>query len=471
MGIISIRKEQSMNKLIKKNIGFILGPLISALLGFIILPIISRALSPAEYGKTAAFTVIQALAPSILYYGLDQSFVREYNIETDKKKLLSNSVFLPLITSTLFLGVCSFIYIIFPKNIYTFSFFAASLCFVLLPLERFILLEFRMRNRSLLFAFSNVIIKIFVFISTLILLYFNNDYRSVVIGTVIGQILADILIIWLNKGISFSLKKINLHFLKSLLKFGIPFVPSSIILWMLNSTDRITLQYFSDSESVGLYLMAIKIVSILTIFQNIFITIWVPIAFRWESEKKSNEIFHKVSEVLAFSMTIVFLFVLLFQNLIIILLGSEYKDALKIFPFLLFYPIMFSLSETTGIGISFSRKTNYNLIVSLLVLVINIFLCILLIPYFGAVGASIATGFSYIALFIIKSNFSRKLWCNFTMSYFYYNILYLLIVCVVNVFGVSKYNEFMNFLFIIFFVLINIKKILKSVKFIIKESK
>ncbi|WP_235676335.1 hypothetical protein [Bacillus mycoides] len=71
------------------------------------------------------------------------------------------------------------------------------------------------------------------------------------------------------------------------------------------------------------------------------------------------------------------------------ILSPEYSQVAMMVPFLLFYPIMNTVSNTAAIC--------------------NIILNMLTVPAFGAVGASIAIGGSYIIFFWIRTLISRKL--------------------------------------------------------------
>lgn len=449
-----------MKKSILNYSGFIIGPIISAAIGFLTIPIITRFIDPSEYGKTAIFSILQTLGVAIVYLGLDHAFVREFNEEDDKEKLFTNSVLLPMMFAFLGFIVCTIIYIFFEKNMYTISLFYFSVFILLSPLERFILLSYRMEEEAKMFAVFNILIKLIVMVTTIILLLIlQKNFHTIILGTALGQFISDVIIVLFSlKHININLNKINWKLEKKLLKYGLPFVPSAIILWMLTSTDRIMLEAFRSSDELGVYLVAMKVVSILIIFQNIFITIWVPTAFKWKKNDKPNEIFPIISEILTFCMSLVFILILLFKVQIVWILSNEYKDVIYIVPFLLFYPIMYTLSETTGIGIAFSRKTKYNLYVSISVMIINIISCVLIIPKYGAIGASIATAISYICYFLIKTLISRNVWFKFKLNYYLYVVVYLIIVATTNIIIEQRYNIVVNLLFLMFFVGVQLKK-------------
>lgn len=125
-------------------------------------------------------------------------------------------------------------------------------------------------------------------------------------------------------------------------------------------------------------------------------------------------------------MTGIFVLVLLFKNVIFFILADDYGQAVNIVPFLLIYPIMYTVSEVTVMGIYFKEKTLNLLFVSLAASIVNIALNCILIPKAGAIGASIATGVSYTVFFWIRTLISRRIWSSFLLrNIFLLRLFYL----------------------------------------------
>ena len=86
-----------MGNIIKKLGAFSIGPIAAAFLGFLTVPLITYFITPEEYGKASMFTLAQGIASMLVYFGLDQAFVREFHVYKDKlNALLSNAIFVPL---------------------------------------------------------------------------------------------------------------------------------------------------------------------------------------------------------------------------------------------------------------------------------------------------------------------------------------------------------------------------------------
>ena len=455
-----------MKKFINKLIQFSVGPIVGAFIGFITIPLTTNLISPAEYGKVSMFNTIQSILTMTVFLGMDQAFVRYYNSEENKIKLLFNSIILPMVLVILLI---SFIPVfssnisefLFGCDVYNIPVYFMMLTIPLMVIERFLLLQMRMEEKAIQYSIFNIFIKITVFILTFILLIFvRGDFLSVVYSIIFGQMIGDLVLISMYiKKIKIKKNFIDKEKIKELAKFGVPLVPAAIIGLLLNSLDTIFLRHFCDFSQLGLYSAANKFVSILNIIQTSFTTFWVPIAYRWYNEKKSNSYFSIVSESIAFIMTIIFLIILLFKNIIVLILSKNYLEAKYIAPFLLFFPIMYTMSETTTLGIPFSKKTYYNTVISTISLIINLILNTLLIPKYGAIGAAIATAISYIAFFWARTLISRKLWYNFKLKKFYLYTILLFLVSLLNIIIRSKYILVVNISAIILVILVNLKLI------------
>lgn len=454
--------------MLKKLMEFSYGPIVGAMVGFITVPLITYFISPLEYGKVSVFTLMQSMIAFILYLGMDHSFVREYNEVKNKQQLLTNCIISPL----LFSGVLSLIVIVFLKPISIFTFGEVNikvmiLFSILIPfivIERFLLLTIRMDEKGNLYSFLTITLKVSILICTILCLFkIDKSYKGVVYGTLIGQLIFDISILLIfRKKIQLKIGLIDFEFQKKLFKYGTPFIATELIGWGLNYMDSIFLRIMMDFNSVGIYSGALKIANLLTIFQSCFTTFWVPIALRWKSENKDNTSYEKVNRLVCFFMSIIFIGVLLFKDVIVIILSPEYVEAKYILPFLLFHPLMYTMSETTSLGIIYSKKSIVSVYLSLIALAINLILNFLLTPLMGGRGAAIATGISYIVFFWLRTMVSRKLWFKFNIRYHILSTVILIISSIINTICTNTFIVMIiNLLMLLILMVIN-KEILKD---------
>lgn len=428
---ITSGKENQIS-LIKQFRDFGIGPIVGMVISMFTVPVTTRLLSPEEYGKSSLFTLFQSLFLIVGLLGIDQGYVRFYNDKKiEKGVLLQNSLFLPSIFSGLLIVVC----ILFFNPISYFLFGSLEIglmiafCFFIpiLLLNRFFLLQIRMDLKGKLYSLLNIISQIVNFsILILFLLFYQKTFRAIVYATIFGNII-NTLIIFMFVDKTFIKNKLSISKIvqKELLKFSLPLVPATLLSWLLNSFDKVGLRTWSNFEELGLYAAAFKIVALLNVFQNIFTTAWVPVAYKWNDNGVAQEKFEKVSTIILALMTCLFAFVIVLRDVVMLFLGIEYRNTSEIFTFLLFVPVMYTVSETTCLGINFSKKTIYNLYISLISVCLNFLGNYFLIQKYGALGASISTSISYLAFFWGRTLLSRKMWFRFGLSKYIINQIIL----------------------------------------------
>lgn len=422
------------NKIAKMFFGFAVGPLGAAVINFITVPISTWLVSPEEYGKTSLFLIIQTLITSFVFLGMDQAYIRDYNSVEKKEKA---SFLITLISVPLIFGIILSLVGFISKDLLNLPITEIILLTIWIPfiiIERFLLLSIRMDGKGTLYSIFTILIRLVILIFTLILLlFFAQTYISILIAVVAGQIVVDLLLALYSLSV---FKESNIQIKKSYLlkafKYGIPFVPSLSILWVISSSDRIFLQIFGSYSELGIYLAALKIAGVFIVFQTIVTTFWMPVAYKWFEEQREIIHFEKANKLIAFVMSFIYLLLLTFKDVILFIFPPSYERVIDALPFLLIYPIMYTLSETTGIGISFSRRTSYNILISLITAIVTIILHIILVPTLGYIGTSMSIGISYCFLFWLKTIYSRILWEKFRVNYFICITLFLVISATIN---------------------------------------
>lgn len=447
--------KKNKNTLIKQLCDFGIGPIIGMFISLITVPITTRLIAPLEYGKSALFTLFQSIFLIIGLFGFDQGYVRYYNQEKNNKTgLFQNAIFFPIIFS-FFLIVLSLLFIRPISNflfgsVEFFLMFALCVYMPILVLNRFFFLQLRLDLRGKLYSSLNVVTQVlnFAFL-VLLLLFYQKSFRSIIFANIISTSISTFICFlfcdkeFLRKKFIYS-KSLQID----LFKFGFPIIPATILSWVMNSFDKVALRTWCNFEELGLYTAAFKIVAIFNIVQTIFSTTWVPVAYKWYEAKVSKKKFENVSTLIMSTMTILFSIVVLLRNILLVFLGEEYRGTEKIFVFLLFAPVLQTVSEVSCTGINFSNKTIYNVYVGLFSTLLNLFGNYILVPKYGALGAAVSTCACYILFFVLRTYFSNKLFYKFKIEKYVVNIILLLLLCL----NICVYN---NLLFeIIIFLLI-----------------
>ena len=437
-----------MEGLLKKLGQFSIGPIVGALIGFITVPIITYFISPEEYGKSSMFTLAISILQLFVFLGMDQAYTKRYYETVNRSKLLTNAIFpafilVMAIDLGLLLGKGKVAELLFGSSEEIICVYALIIILPGLAIEKFALMDIRMQQRGVLYSVMSILLKTLTLICIVTLfVQYQKSFRAIVFGTTVAQLLySGILLFCVRKSFIIRASLLDWLEIKSLLKFGLPIVPVSIIGWALSGMDKVMLRGFCDYSELGMYEVAFKVVNIIGIAQTCFTSFWVPVAHQWNNDNVDKERFVYIGRLISLAMTGIFVLVLLFKNVIFFILADDYGQAVNIVPFLLIYPIMYTVSEVTVMGIYFKEKTLNLLFVSLAASIVNIALNCILIPKAGAIGASIATGVSYTVFFWIRTLISRRIWFKFPVKEYIFitAILFVLSFCNIWIHGIGVY--------------------------------
>lgn len=217
-----------------------------------------------------------------------------------------------------------------------------------------------------------------------------------------------------------------------MLRFGIPLIFSFSITWILQSTDKFFIEGFNGYAELGIYTAAFTIVSLLNAVQETFVTFFTPVANEhYKKNPKDTEFFTRINVIATVLMFLVGVGIIVFKDIFVMLLGENYREASYIFPFLIFMPLMLTISETTVIGINFHKQTKKHIKISLIAAIVNIIGNLILVPLLGARGAAISTGFSYVVLYIFRTYESNKLYkVNYNQVNLFISLILLTVLAV-----------------------------------------
>lgn len=424
------------------------GTFVNLLLGLLTTPIITRIVDPIEYGQLSIFTMYSNIAVMVLCLGLDQAFVRYY-YESEEKEykmlLLSKCICLPVIVSI----TCSIFMII--NSIYKwFNFEFNTLITILLCtytiiqiIYRFSIAVIRLNYNSKLYSKLQVLLKFIYIILALSLIYSiqSNYLLLLCISTVGSAVICLIVSIVAQRDIwSFSKREHsnNIKF-KELIRYAYPFIFSMGITTLFQAIDKISLNYYHTYSEVGIYSSAMSIINVFALIQTTFNTLWAPMAVQhYTQNPKDKEFYKKGNSAITIVMFFMGISLILFKDIFVYLLGAKYREATHILPFLIFNPIMYTISETTVNGLIFMKKSKMQVVVAVGACLTNIIGNILLVPKLGCIGAAISTGISYIVFFTLRTILSNKyFYIDFKLNRFY------ILTFIVSIYAI--YNTFVEF--------------------------
>jgi len=445
---------------IRKIIGFAIGPIGVAFLGSITLPLTAWFFTTDDIGRIAFLQIIIAFSTMLFGLGLDQAYVREYHERSNKKKLWKQTA----LPGLYLLLIVSFLMLLDPNLLSSWMFGEQSLLFTILViilfitnyLIRFFSLILRMQEKAFLFSMSQLwpkIINIVVLLGFVLVFNFNN-FIHLLYALVISNVVACIFFVWNTRKewMNFEDNKIDLDQIKPLVKFGMPLVAGGLAFWGLNSIDRLFLKHYSSYSELGIYSIATSFAAIAIILQSVFSTVWAPTVYKWVKEDKNLEKIHDITWYLVIIIAFIFSLVGTFSSLISLVLPEQYNIVQYIVLPALAAPLLYTLSETTVVGIGISRKSYLSLCASFGAFFSAVILNYIMTSKLGALGASISSCLAFLIFFILRTELSVIAWKSFPRLRVYCVVVIMVGLAILNATVQDRF--FWLFKIIWFFILI-----------------
>lgn len=392
-----------------KNIFFLtVGQFGTKFLSFFLVPLYTRVLTSSEYGTFDLYSATVSLLVPVLTLNIADSttiFLLDKKNKENSSGIVSISLgyyFISLLIFSCLLFV-NWIFNFFPVfNEYIIFLF---LMFAVSGLSNLFLCYARGFDRIKNVSVSGVLCSaVMIALNLIFLLPMKLGLKGYYLATVGGhfvQILYLGFSLKIFTKISFKRPVKNLH--REMVSYSSPMMLNTISWWINNVSDRYIVTAMCGIIENGIYSVAYKIPSILSMFHSIFSQAWTLSAVQDFDSEDKNGFFSKMYALYNVSMVLICSVLIVFTKVIAkILYANDFYSAWKYVPFLLISVVFGSLSGYLG-GIFAAVKDSKSFASSTVAgAVLNIILNFLLIHFWGALGAAIATAGSCIVVWAIR---------------------------------------------------------------------
>lgn len=395
--------------LAKNTLLFTLGNLGTKLITFFLVPLYTGVLSKTEYGTADLMLTIASFVVPILICNINEAVMRfMLDKNANQDKILS--------TGFLVIGImclCSTACIPLIKLYAPFQdcYLYVYLYFISRGVLTVLLYNLRGKEQLLRFSIGNIIHVLCIAIfNILFLLIFKWRLKGLLLSYIIGNIVTIIYAAFAgNIFKSLCNLKIDIKLTKEMLKFSVVLIPNSFMWWIMNSSDRIMLTAMSGVAASGVYAVSSKIPSLISMISSIFNQAWNYSAIKEDESKDKNDYNNEVFTFLLAITSIISLGVLLIlKPFMKIYVSDEYYDAWKYSPPIIVGTLFLVLATFLSSQYTVKKDSKGFLFSSTSGAVINILLNFILIPVIGALGAAIATGISYLLVYLYRAIDTKK---------------------------------------------------------------
>ena len=409
-----------------------LSTILARIINFLFVPIYTRLLSPESYGVVTEFMAYIAVLQVMLVLGLETGCFRFANKEgVDTKKVYSSAFVTVFGVSAAFLALM----IAFASPIASalgYAGYESCIMYMggILALDAVTAILFaklRQENKALKFAILKTVKIITETAANLVLfLWFPShvdsapwllnfipatpDFSYVIFSIFISCVVCGLMFIPDFLKLSFSLDP---KLMKQMLAYSIPLMIAALPGVVNDFLDRILFRYFDTNadawrSSLGLYQAAVKLAVIMNLFIQMFRYAVEPFFFRQSREKGSVKLYAEVQEYFTAFCGLVFLGVILYIDIIALILGPQFREAVGIVPIMLLSYMILGMLFNVSMWYKLSGKTNIAIWITLSGLAVTALVIVLFMPRYSYWAAAYGHLASYVVMFIISAVLGAK---------------------------------------------------------------
>lgn len=397
-----------------KNIAFLtVGQFGTKLLTFFLVPLYTSVLTSAEYGIYDLYSATVGLFVPVLTLNISDAttvFLLDRNVSKEgiisislKYYFYSLLVFASLIAANVFLNFAPLF------NEYPLFLF---LMFAVNGLSQLLLNYARGFDRVKDVSVSGVLCSaVMIALNIIFLLPLHLGLKGYYLATIAGTLFQIIYLCVSLKIFRFiKIRKQDRTLKKQMLSYSCPMTLNSVSWWVNSVSDRYIVTARCGIVENGIYSVAYKIPSILSMFQLIFSQAWTLSAVQDFDKDDRNGFFSKMYGFYNVAMCIVCsVLIILARPIAHILYAKDFFAAWRYVPFLLVSVVFGSLSGYLG-GIFAAVKDSKSFATSTVAgAVLNIVLNIILIHFIGTLGAAVATAAAYILVWTMRMYKAKKI--------------------------------------------------------------
>ena len=194
-----------------------------------------------------------------------------------------------------------------------------------------------------------------------------------------------------------------------MLKYCVPLIPTIILWWIINVSDRYMVTYFISSSANGLYTAASKIPNFVILFSQIFIDAWQLSAVDEYDQEGGRQFFTKVFRVYSGGIfAVASVLILLCQFITKILVAKSYYDSWQFVPILIIATTYSCIVNFLASIYMAEKKNVMSLVTAMSGAITNFVLNLVFIPRIGANGAALATVCAFLVVFVTRAIDTRR---------------------------------------------------------------
>ncbi len=417
--------------LIKNTIIIAIGKLSTQIVSFLLLPLYTSKLTPKEYGVFDYISTISVFIIPIITLCMEESLFRfliDAKKEKDRENIITQVIIYTIISTAIFvLGAFLLLKII--NYEYTIFFILYIVSSIVSAISNALV---RGIGKIKLYSITNFISGILVvFLNIITIVFLNMGVVGLLLSTIIANIISSIIIFVKTNIIQYiSISNLEKGFMKEMIKYSIPLIPNSIAFSIISVSDRIVVTNSIGVEQNGIYSIANKFPSIISVFYGFFSLAWKESAAKMVNNEDKMKYYSDVYETMKNIIFCISILLIAVMPIVFpILINEQYSEAYIHIPILIISVYFCNIAMfISGIFIAYKDTKNIGT-TTIVAAIINVIVNIALINKVGLYAASISTLIAYIFLCLYRKYKIRK----YIKLKREFSILQIIMLCIVLV--------------------------------------
>lgn len=415
------------------------GTILNRVIGFVLIPVYTNYLSTADYGTLELIEITTMVAGMFLTAGISYGVFRFYfdTDEVSERRLVVSTAHMSIWGLAVLLGLW---FILFSPSVSKLVFRSpdnASLLrlafttLILAVVSEVPMAYIRAEQRSALYiTISAIRLALGLSLNILFLIVLGWSVKGIILSALITQIATTLFVsvyTFVRTGFGMSVSR-----LKQMMRYGLPYIPGAIGVYILNFADRYLLPRFSSMSDLGVYALGYKFGMVMgPLVTEPFMAIWGPQMFELSKKPDAPDIYAKMfTYFMLLQFTVGIGICLVIRDVLTVMSAADFHGAYTIVPYIVLSYIAWGACGPLRIGMLLAKKTKYIAYVMGGVGLANVALNLVLIPPFGMWGAAFATLISYSLVFALQYRISSQF---LTINYEWHRLSKLLLAAVLTV--------------------------------------
>lgn len=397
-----------------------LGGGVGQAIGLLTLPVFARALDASEYGALEIYTVGIAVAIVFADAGLSAAAQRSfYDYGDDELAARRAVITTAFVTSTACSALAGAAIYGGREPLAEWLFEGqpdpdvVALAALTLPLLavanmtrevlRLSLQPWRYLTSSLLATIGGAVLGV------LAVTALDAGVKGVLAATVVGTAVSAVYGVWVAR--TYLRGHYDWAKLRVMLRYGLPLIPGLVALWATAYADRLLLANIEGLDEVGLYAIASRFAAPVVLLLTAFVTAYQPflLALRVEDPALELDLRGRIASLTAVALLAGGLPLAVFGPELIDIVTPGYDGAAEAISPLVLGTAAYGVASVFLAPLLIHRRTGVSAVLTIVMGAVNVGLCLLLIPFFGLLGAALASFGGYALLAVLYWWFGRRL--------------------------------------------------------------